>query len=70
MKTSRQIPGHELKLTSIKYHPYVYDRFQQNSFKLITLQSLINRSMDLFSTDTEFRNKVLAHTRLLPSGSL
>jgi hypothetical protein len=47
-------------LTSVKIEPEVYDQFKQNTSNIkFHLQDLVNRSMHLFLTDTNFRDTVL-----------
>ena len=70
MRKTKIIPGQELKLTSLKVLPAVFGDFQEASYKLITLQSLVNRSMHLFVHDSDFKNIILSYSKLLPSGSL
>lgn len=69
-RKTKVIPGHQLILTSVKAHPKVLEDFQDASYKLITLQSLVNRSMHLFAHDKEFQKIILSYNKLLPSGSL
>ena len=47
-------------LTSVKIEPDVYNRFKENTTNTkFHLQDLVNRSMHLFLTDTNFRDTVL-----------
>lgn len=69
-RKTKVIPGHELKLTSVKLHEKVFEDFQDASYKLITLQALVNRAMHLFTHDENFKKTILSYNKLLPSGSL
>ena len=44
-----------MKLTSVKVLPTIYDKFKFSSD--ITLQKLVNRSMDLYIKDKTFRQQ-------------
>lgn len=58
------------KLTTVKILKEIYSEFKKVSFTHnITLQKLVNRSMDIYLTDSEFRNKLDNHTKLQSSGS-
>ena len=47
-------------LTSVKIEPDVYNRFKENTTNTkFHLQDLVNRSMHLFLTDSNFRDIVL-----------
>ena len=56
-----------MKLTSVKVLPTIYDKFKFSSD--ITLQKLVNRSMDLYINDRTFRQKIIEYTHLKVSGS-
>ena len=59
-----------LKLTSVKLLDNLYKKFKiSNLDDNFTLQKLINRSMDLYVLDSEFKNKIHSYNNLIPSGS-
>tara|TARA_R100001079_G_scaffold110560_1_gene86441 strand:- start:771 stop:959 length:189 start_codon:yes stop_codon:yes gene_type:complete len=59
-----------LKLTSVKLLDNLYKKFKiSNLDDNFTLQKLINRSMDLYVHDEEFRNQINEWKNLKPSGS-
>ena len=59
-----------LKLTSVKLLDNLYRKFKiSNLDDNFTLQKLINRSMDLYVHDEEFRNQINEWQNLKPSGS-
>ena len=59
-----------LKLTSVKLLDNLYKKFKiSNLDDNFTLQKLINRSMDLYVHDEEFRNQINEWQNLKPSGS-
>ena len=67
------------KLTSVKILKELYKNFKtstiESEFKIsnlddsFTLQKLVNRSMDLYVLDSEFKNKIHSYNNLIPSGS-
>jgi hypothetical protein len=58
------------KLTSIKILKDVYSSFKQVSFDSeITLQKLVNRTVERYVTDGEFRNEMNEYLKLQISGS-
>jgi hypothetical protein len=60
-----------LKLSTVKIHEVLLDKFKIESVRShLTLQSLVNRSINLYLNDTNFRNIINTHTALLNSGSL
>ena len=60
----------ETKLTTVKIIKDVYSKFKQISFDSnITLQKLVNRSVDKYILDEYFRNEINNYTELEPSGS-
>ena len=60
----------ETKLTTVKIIKDVYSKFKQISFDSnITLQKLVNRSVDKYILDEEYRNEINNYTDLEPSGS-
>jgi hypothetical protein len=61
----------ELVRTSVKVHPDVFNKFKEISLVYrFNLQKLVNRSMDLYLKDEEFRNKIHNNLQLIASGSL
>jgi len=60
----------ETKLTTVKILRDVYSKFKQVSFDSgITLQKVVNRTLDLYDTDEEFREKINRYNKLYTSGS-
>ena len=58
------------KLTTVKIIKDVYSKFKRISFDSnITLQKLVNRSIDLFVYDEDFAKKVMDYDNLEESGS-
>tara|TARA_B100001564_G_C20400651_1_gene561026 strand:+ start:18 stop:209 length:192 start_codon:yes stop_codon:yes gene_type:complete len=58
------------KLTSVKLLEDLYKKFKYKSLvDEFTLQKLVNRSMDLYLIDNDFRNKINEWKNLKPSGS-
>ena len=59
-----------LKLTSVKLLDNLYKKFKiSNLDDNFTLQKLINRSMDLYVHDKDFRKTINEWRNLKPSGS-
>ena len=60
----------ETKLTTVKIIKNLYSSFKRISFDSnITLQKLVNRSVDKYIEDENFRNEINNYTELEPSGS-
>tara|TARA_R100000030_G_scaffold99961_3_gene91972 strand:- start:640 stop:831 length:192 start_codon:yes stop_codon:yes gene_type:complete len=60
----------EYKLTSVKILKELYKKFKTNTLDdEFTLQKLVNRSMDLYVLDEQFKNKIQSYNNLIPSGS-
>ena len=58
------------KLTSVKILEDLYKRFKSTTVNTkMTLQKLTNRSIDLYLTDDNFKNKLETHDDLTISGS-
>lgn len=58
------------KLTSIKLLKDVYSTFKQVSFDSdVTLQKLVNRTVERYVTDEEFRKEMNEYLKLQISGS-
>ena len=59
-----------LKLTSVKLLDNLYKKFKiSNLDDNFTLQKLVNRSMDMYVHDKEFRATINEWNNLKPSGS-
>ena len=60
----------ETKLTTVKILKNVYSKFKRLSFESdITLQKLVNRAVDKYVEDEDFRNEINDYTLLEVSGS-
>jgi len=58
------------KLTSVNILDDVYKKFKIKSIESsINLQKLVNRSLDLYNKDENFRNIINNHNGLASSGS-
>ena len=58
------------KLTSVKLLEDLYKRFKYNVVSdEFTLQKLVNRSMDIYLMDNEFKTQIHDWKNLKPSGS-
>ena len=58
------------KLTSVKILEDLYKRFKLTTVNTkMTLQKLTNRSIDLYLTDENYKNKLETHDNLISSGS-
>lgn len=58
------------KLTSVNILDDVYKKFKVKSIEgSINLQKLVNRSLDLYNKDENFRNTINNHNGLASSGS-
>ena len=58
------------KLTSVKILEDLYKRFKATTVNTkMTLQRLTNRSIDLYLTDDNYKNKIEQHDNLTISGS-
>lgn len=58
------------KLTTVKIIKDVYSKFKKVSFDSnITLQKLVNRSLEKYSEDEQFRNEINSYNELQISGS-
>lgn len=58
------------KLTTVKIIKDVYSKFKQISFDSnITLQKLVNRSLNKYVQDIEFQNEINTYGELQASGS-
>ena len=60
----------DYKLTSVKILKDLYKKFKYKSLAdEFTLQKLVNRSMDLYLIDDEFKTQINDWKNLKPSGS-
>ena len=60
----------DYKLTSVKILKELYKNFKTTAVESeFTLQKLVNRSMDLYVLDSDFKNKIHSYNNLIPSGS-
>ena len=60
----------EKKLTSVHILDDVYKKFKVKSIDgSINLQKLVNRSLDLYNKDENFRNTINNHNGLAATGS-
>ncbi len=60
----------ETKLTTVKILKDVYSKFKRVSFDSnITLQKIVNRSLELYTEEEEFQTKINEFTELQASGS-
>ena len=58
------------KLTTVKILKNVYSKFKRLSFESdITLQKLVNRAVDKYVEDDDFRKEINEYTLLEVSGS-
>jgi hypothetical protein len=57
----------ETKLTTVKILKGVYSNFKRVSF--VTLQKLVNRTVERYVTDEEFRQEMNEYLKLQVSGS-
>jgi len=58
------------KLTTVKIVKDVYSKFKQISFESnITLQKLVNRSLNKYIEDESFRTQINEYSELQTSGS-
>jgi|TARA_B100001094_G_scaffold8500_2_gene7650 hypothetical protein len=60
----------EEKLTSVKVIKELYKKFKEKSISdEFSLQKLVNRSIDLYVYDEDFKKKILEYPELEESGS-
>jgi hypothetical protein len=60
----------QTKLTTVKILKDVYSKFKKISFDSnVTLQKIVNRSLEKYTTDDEFKNSIDSYTNLQSSGS-
>ena len=60
----------DVKLTSVKLLKSLYERFKVQTVNTkMTLQKLTNRSIDLYLTDEQYKQKLETHDDLTISGS-
>ena len=56
------------KLTSVKILNELYEKFKDEESEM-TLQKLVNRSMDLYLKDKEYKKLITENEELVESGS-
>ena len=56
------------KLTSVKILDELYEKFKEEESEM-TLQKLVNRSMDLYLKDKKYKKLITEHEELVESGS-
>jgi hypothetical protein len=55
----------EVKLTSVNLVKEVYNNFRTNTTETdMNFQKLVNRSLDLYNKDENFRDKIISHETL------
>lgn len=60
----------EVKLTSVKVISELYKKFKNETIESeFSLQKLVNRTLDRFVYDEDFRKDILEHENLHSSGS-
>ena len=60
----------DTKLTTVKIIKDIYSRFKKISFDSnITLQKLVNRSVNKYIEEEDFRNEINNYDQLISSGS-
>lgn len=60
----------EIKLTSVKVISELYKKFKNETIdNEFSLQKLVNRTLDKFVYDDDFRKQILEHETLHQSGS-
>ena len=60
----------EVKLTSVKVISELYKKFKNETIESeFSLQKLVNRTLDRFVYDEDFRKEILEHQNLHQSGS-
>ena len=60
----------DLKLTTVKVLSKLYNEFKHKTLESnFTLQKLVNRSMDLYVLNEEFKCMIHKYDKLIPSGS-
>jgi hypothetical protein len=63
-------PNTNTKLTTVKIIHDVYSKFKKISFDSnITLQKLVNRSLEKYTEDEQFRSEINNYNELQESGS-
>ena len=60
----------QTKLTTVKILKDVYSKFKKTSFDSnFTLQKIVNRSLELYTSDIDFQTQINEYTQLQISGS-
>jgi hypothetical protein len=61
---------HQTKLTSVILIEEIYKKFKSSTVNSnINLQKLVNRAIDLYSTNNEFKKTIENHNNLTKNGS-
>ena len=64
------IKNKEEKLTSVKIIDELYPKFKEKAIRDdFSLQKLVNRTLDMFVYDEDFKKKILEYDNLEESGS-
>jgi|TARA_R100001509_G_C4822869_1_gene200456 hypothetical protein len=64
------IKNKEEKLTSVKIIDELYRKFKEKAIRDdFSLQKLVNRTLDMFVYDEDFKKKILEYDNLEESGS-
>lgn len=71
-KTHKRLNSNpSLKMTSFKTHETIAERFKLETLRnKMSIQKVLNRAMDLYINDKEFRSIINNYTNLATSGSL
>ena len=70
IKQKENIMAEKTQLTSVKILTDLYKSFKIHTITDgITLQKLVNRSLNLYMTDTSYRENLTKHSELQVSGS-
>ncbi|MBC8421982.1 MAG: hypothetical protein H8E03_01020 [Pelagibacteraceae bacterium] len=61
----------KLRLTSVKILKSIHLKFKRQCLNdEFTLQKFVNRALDLYNTDTKFKEQIKEYTKLEESGSM
>lgn len=69
-KKTKVAPEHKLVLTSVKAHPHILKRFQEDALHMFNLQKLVNRAMYLYVQNEDFKKLIQNCNDLATTGSL
>lgn len=68
---AKSLKDENLALTSVKVHKNLLEKSKIEFVRTrFSLQKLVNRSINLYLNDLEFRNRIHLHNDLVTSGSL